>query len=49
MRTDDPAAHKFTKTNAAIPDSASSTVDDASVIFTDDNGKRWRLPKGPGL
>ncbi|MGB0774488.1 MAG: hypothetical protein ACPGUY_01490, partial [Akkermansiaceae bacterium] len=44
-RIDDPAAHKFTKEKTAIP-TAALTVDDASVIYTDEQGNRWRLPKG---
>ena len=40
-----PAALAFEKKNAVIP-AGVLTVDDASVIFTDDSGKRWRLPKG---
>lgn len=44
-RTDDPAAHEFTKRNAAMP-AAVLTVDAASVLVTDDAGRRWRLPKG---
>ncbi len=34
-----------TKEHTKIP-AGSVTSDAASVIFTDDNGKRWRLPKG---
>jgi hypothetical protein len=46
-RVDDPAAHEFTRKNAAIPNPAGILeVDDASVIFIDEKGKRWRLPKG---
>ncbi len=44
-RTDDPAAHHFTKTKTTIPEKALS-IDKASVIYTDEQGKRWRLPKG---
>jgi hypothetical protein len=44
-RIDDKEVDAFTRTHAAIP-SGSLTSDDASAIFTDDNGKRWRLPKG---
>ncbi|WP_038166402.1 hypothetical protein [Verrucomicrobium sp. BvORR106] len=36
---------EHTKTHTAIP-AGVLTVDAASVIFTDDAGKRWRLPKG---
>lgn len=42
---DDPEAESFTRTHAAIP-SGSLTSDAASAIFIDDDGKRWRLPKG---
>jgi hypothetical protein len=44
-RADDPATHKFTKKHAAIPTGVLS-IDVASVLFTDDSGRRWRLPKG---
>jgi hypothetical protein len=44
-RVEDPAAYEFAKNNTRIP-AGVLTVDAASVIFTDDNGKRWRLPKG---
>ncbi len=44
-RIDDAETDTFTRTHAAIP-SASLTSDAASVVFTDDDGKRWRLPKG---
>jgi len=44
-KTDDPKAHDFTKENTPIP-SGVLTIDAASVLFTDDSGKRWRLPKG---
>jgi len=37
--------HEFAKTHTKIPVGV-VTVDDASVVFTDDYGKRWRLPKG---
>ncbi|MBK1856237.1 hypothetical protein JO972_14805 [Verrucomicrobiaceae bacterium 5K15] len=43
-RTDDQAAHSHTKQHTAIPSAALST-DAASVIYTDEQGKRWRLPK----
>lgn len=45
QRADDPSALKFHKENCAIP-AGVLTVDAASVIYTDDSGKRWRLPKG---
>lgn len=44
-RTDDPTSHAFTKKHTAIPTAALS-IDAASVIYTDEQGKRWRLPKG---
>lgn len=44
-RVEDAGAANFQKTRAAIP-VGSVTVDAASVIFTDDGGRRWRLPKG---
>ncbi len=44
-RVEDPETETFTRTHAAIP-SGSLTRDAASAIFTDDEGKRWRLPKG---
>ncbi|MGJ8723427.1 MAG: hypothetical protein ACSHYB_02630 [Roseibacillus sp.] len=43
-RIDDAASHRFTKKNAAIA-SGPLTVDEASLIYTDDDGNRWRLPK----
>jgi hypothetical protein len=44
-------AESWLKNNAAIPKRKGILeVDSASVIYTDDNGKRFRLPKGhPGL
>jgi hypothetical protein len=44
-RVDDPAAWSFTKQHTAIPAGVLSE-DTASVIFVDDSGRRWRLPKG---
>ena len=44
-RVDDPETDAFTRKHAAIP-SGYLTSDAASVLFTDDDGKRWRLPKG---
>jgi hypothetical protein len=41
----DPKALEYVKKNVAIPHGIFQ-VDAASVIFTDDHGKRWRLPKG---
>lgn len=43
-RVENPAADTFTRTHAAIPPSV-LTTDAASVIYTDDDGHRWRLPK----
>ncbi|MFK7911617.1 MAG: hypothetical protein AB8F34_13600 [Akkermansiaceae bacterium] len=43
-RSNDNAAHAYTKKHTTIP-TAALTVDDASVIYTDEQGKRWRLPK----
>jgi hypothetical protein len=39
------ALHEFVKTRTKIPVGVVS-VDEASVVFVDDDGKRWRLPKG---
>ena len=44
-RVEDATAANFQKARAAIP-VGSVTVDAASVIFTDDGGRRRRLPKG---
>ncbi|MDH7502904.1 MAG: hypothetical protein QHJ82_09395 [Verrucomicrobiota bacterium] len=44
-RVDDSAVHEFTKQHTQIP-TAALTVDEASVVYTSDDGKRWRLPKG---
>lgn len=44
-RVDDPAAHDWVKKNVAVPRGILS-VDAASVLHVDDNGKRWRLPRG---
>lgn len=44
-RIDDPTTHNFTKKNTPMPTTALN-IDQASVIYTDDQGKRWRLPKG---
>ena len=44
-RVADAAADEFTRTNAAIPADVLA-IDAASVIYTDEQGKRWRLPKG---
>ena len=44
-RAADPGAHEFARTDTAIPDNI-LRIDAASVVYTDDSGKRWRLPKG---
>ncbi|MCD6048986.1 MAG: hypothetical protein K0Q55_389 [Verrucomicrobia bacterium] len=44
-KVDDTIAQEWLKKNVAIPHGMFQ-VDEASVIFTDDKGNRWRLPKG---
>ncbi len=44
-RVEDKAAYDFAKSGTRIP-AGVLAVDAASVIFTSDDGKRWRLPKG---
>jgi hypothetical protein len=44
-KVEDPTAHGWVKKNVAIPNGVIN-VDEASVLFIDDAGKRWRLPKG---
>lgn len=44
-RIEDPEAHSYTKKNTAMP-TGGLTIDKASVIYTDEQGKRWRLPRG---
>jgi hypothetical protein len=44
-RVEDKAAYDFAKSRTRIP-AGVLAMDDASVIFTSDDGKRWRLPKG---
>ncbi|BCU79263.1 hypothetical protein llg_39780 [Luteolibacter sp. LG18] len=44
-RVDDPALLEDTKKETAIPSGAVS-VDAASVVYVDEKGSRWRLPKG---
>ena len=44
-RVEDAETHAWLKQNAAIPQGILS-VDAASVIYVDDAGRRWRLPKG---
>ena len=43
--TRDAALDTHTRTHAAIPRGVLAT-DEASVVFTEDSGKRWRLPHG---
>ncbi len=43
--TTEPGLHAHTKTHTRIPVGVVS-ADAASVVFIDDDGKRWRLPKG---
>jgi hypothetical protein len=45
QRVEDAASLAYHKTNCAIA-SGMLTTDAASVIYTNDSGKRWRLPKG---
>jgi len=49
-RVENPENDTQLRTHAAIPADV-LTHDSASVIYTDDDGKRWRLPKGdtPGI
>lgn len=44
-RINDAAAHDYQKKHAAIP-AGVLTSDAASLIFVDDQGRRWRLPRG---
>lgn len=44
-RTDEPGAAEWMAKNVAIPKD-SVLLDVASVVYTDEAGKRWRLPKG---
>ena len=44
-RVHDPAGAAWVRTNVAIP-TPLITVDAASLLYTDERGKRWRLPKG---
>lgn len=45
IRKEDPTTHTFTKEKASIA-TAALTVDTASAIYSDEQGKKWRLPKG---
>ena len=44
-RSDEPGALAWMQTNVAIPENAVA-MDDASVVYTDESGQRYRLPKG---
>ena len=44
-RVNDPTAHEWLKDNVAIPTDV-ITIDAASVLYIDDSGRRYRLPKG---
>lgn len=44
-RIDDPTAHAWMRKNLAIPRDV-ITADLASIIYTDEQGRRWRLPTG---
>ncbi len=43
-RIEDKALYRYAKDNTAIPSDVLD-YDDASIIYTDDQGKRWRLPR----
>lgn len=45
VKKEDPKMTQFIREKFAIPREV-ITVDDASVLIVDDNGRRWRLPKG---
>jgi hypothetical protein len=45
VKKEDPKTAQFIRDKFAIPREV-ITVDDASVLVIDDNGRRWRLPKG---
>ncbi len=45
QRVEDAAGLAYHKANCAIP-AGVLTSDAASIIYTDDSGRRWRLPKG---
>jgi hypothetical protein len=44
-RVNDPAGAAWVRTNVSIPIPL-ITADAASLLYTDEHGKRWRLPKG---
>ncbi len=45
VKVDDPKTASFIREKFAIPNNV-ITIDDASVLITDESGRRWRLPKG---
>lgn len=45
IKKEDPKMTQFIREKFAIPRDVIK-VDDASILIVDDNGKRWRLPKG---
>lgn len=45
VRRDDPAMFSLIREKVAIPHNV-VTLDSASILITDDKGRRWRLPKG---
>lgn len=45
QRVEDKQAHEWLKKNVPIPQGV-LVADEASVLYVDDSGKRWRLPKG---
>lgn len=44
-RVEDPEAHAWLKSHAAVPRGVLE-IDAASVVYRDDVGRRWRLPRG---
>ncbi len=44
-KVEDKTLHDYAKEHTAIPRDVLA-ADDASVIYTDDRGRRWRLPRG---
>lgn len=42
----DPAAFEWMQENTPIPQDVLS-IDEASILYVDDNGNRWRLPRRP--
>jgi hypothetical protein len=45
VKSDDPGTASHIRENLSIPDNV-ITIDSASVVIDDDQGRRWRLPKG---